>query len=345
MGVRMPFEVPSSAAITRLDDSYVPTSVKQSLKSLLSERPRKLHPSLSYDPEGSVLFEELCAQPEYYLTRTEVGLLRNEGAAVVHAAKPDTIIDLGCGNFEKTQILIHEAVRRAQSIAFYPCDIDEDIIAKSLPHLTHFYGGAVSSHGLVGSFERCLDYLHQGADRRLFIFIGSTYGNLSSEERASLLESLAKSMGERDSFLLGVDLVKSPSILEAAYNDEAGCIRKSMLRMLVNLNEQYGANFDLGKIDHVSRYMPAERKVVSYLISSEAQTVSIPGLDLDLQLDANEAIEAEIREKFVLHHLLQDLCQHGLTPVRVMADEARPYALILCRRTSAEEFGALSAAA
>lgn len=341
----MPYDGSASASVLRLSETHVPGAVETSLADLLTQSPRKLHTSLSYDPDGSLLFEELCQQPEYYLTRTEVGLLRRESGAIVDAAKPDGIVDLGCGNFEKTQLLIHEAVKRRRPLTFNPVDIDEDIIVNSMPHLRHFYGDAVQTQALVGSFESCLGHFQPSDERRLFAFIGSTYGNLTELERASLLNALVKSMGDNDTFLLGVDLVKDPARLEAAYNDRAGCIERAMRRMLVNLNQQYGADFDINAFDHVSQYLPEHRRVVSFLIATRDQTVEIPKLDLTLNLQRGEKIEAEIREKFVIHQLLGDLLGHGLTPIRVMVDDERPYALILSRLTSEEEFGALSAAA
>jgi len=327
----MPYDFANAAEIIRLSSGHVPESIEDQLRTLLTNKPRKLHTSLSYDPDGSDFFAELCRQPEYYLTRTEFALLYREAEAIIRTARPESIVDLGCGNFEKTQVLIHEAIKQQGHLDFVPCDIDEHIIATSLPHLAHFYGSGLRVRALVGDYETCLDYLAGGSESRLFTFIGSTFGNLTPDERASLLTSLRDCMTPDDRFLLGVDLVKSPEILEAAYNDAAGCIRASMMQMLVNLNRAYGANFNLEGFRHQSRYEAENRTVVSYLISQKRQKVRIEGLGVDLDISEGEEIQAEIREKFILHDLLDTLFYHGFTPSRVVLDDMRPYALILMR--------------
>ena len=312
--------------------AHVPESVNRELPGLLTSKPRKLHPALSYDAYGSELFEKLCKQPEYYLTRTETALLYRESSVIIEATNPEQIVDLGCGNCEKTQILIHEAMRRHRQLKFVPCDIDQQVIDRSMPHLYHFYSPRMTTHPVVGSYESCLEKLRDDHDQRLFMFLGGTYSNMTQAERRTLLEALAGTMGDQDHFLLAADLVKAPGLLEAAYNDAAGCIRDSMLQMLVVLNRDYGANFTIDNYEHVCRYNPKDRTISSFLKARAAEQVEIPALDITLDISAGEFIEAEMRERFVLHELLADLATHDLAPARVMIDEDVPYALVLLRR-------------
>lgn len=331
----MPYDLSGSAEIIRLASRSVPESVEDRLRELLLSRPRKLHMTLSYDEVGSSLYAKLCRQPEYYLARTEKSLLYRESGAIIAIGQPSQLVDLGCGNFEKTQILLHEAVKRHRAIEFTPCDIDETVIAGSLPHLSHFYTGGLAVRALVGSYETCLGYLRDTPGRRLFSFTGNTYSNLSLAERESLLQALAQCMTNTDHFLLGVDLIKPREVLERAYNDAAGCVRDAMLQMLTVLNRDYEADFDVEAFDHISRFDPGRRAVISFLVSRCDQRVRIDDLDLSLDLQTGECVEAEAREKFVLHELLAELAVHHFSPVRVMVDEANPYALLLLRKDAA----------
>ena len=322
----------ASVAFAAPSADHVPDFVNEILPSFLTDSPRKLHPALSYDAYGSQLFEQLCKQPEYYLTRTETNLLYRESSTIIEAVNPEQIVDLGCGNCEKTQILIHEAIRKNRRLKFVPCDIDQHVIERSIPHLSHFYSESMTTHPIVGSYEECLDKLRGRNARRLFMFLGGTFANMFEDEQIALLGGLSAAMGGGDHLLLAADLVKSPETLEAAYNDSAGCIRASMLQMLAVLNRDYGANFTIENYEHMCCYNSADRTISSFLRAKMSEDVEIPALDLKLNIDAGEYIEAERRQRFVLHELLARLAAYGLAPARVMVDEDMPYALTLLRK-------------
>ncbi len=335
----MPYDFANAAEIIRLSSTCVPESVEDQLRTLLTSKPRKLHMALSYDEIGGKLYEKLCRQPEYYLARTEKNLLYRESGRIIALSRPTQVVDLGSGNFEKSQILLHEAIKQNKYIEYMPCDIDENVISNSIRHLSHFYGKNVTIRAIVGSFENCINYLTPFNGERLFTFTGNTYSNLTKSERQQLLSCLSQCMTELDSFLLGVDLVKSPEILETAYNDAEGSVRDAMLQMLVVLNKNYGANFVVNAFEHVCKFQPEQRAVISYLVSKRDQQVDIKGLNLCVNLQTGEWIEAEMREKFVLHELLADLSQFGFMPIQVTVDKEKPYALLLlCKDLSHSAF-------
>jgi len=136
-------------------------------------------------------------------------------------------------------------------------------------------------------------------------------------------------MQPNDFFLLGIDLIKDVETLEAAYNDSGNCQHQSVMQMLYNLNQVYGAEFQIDAFDHVSRYEPARRCVVSYIVSKKQQQVRIADLGVTLNLAEGEEIEAEMREKFVLTEVLDFVQNFGLRPVTIAVDNEMPYALLL----------------
>lgn len=338
----MPYDAMTSVEYVRLTKPAVAFPVEDKLIALLQEKPKKLHTSLGYDPEGSEIYERLCIQPDYYLTRTERKLLERESEGIVKQANPSQIIDLGCGNFEKTQILLHECRKHVGEFEFVPCDIDNEIIQSCLPHLLHFYKTGMRVHALVGAFEDCFSYLEKSSGQRLFCFLGSTIGNLTDEERTDFLKGLAKCMDDDDTFLIGLDLVKAPYVLEAAYNDGAGILRRTVFQMLVNLNRTYEAEFDLSLFDHVAKFEPEARRVASYLISKVNQRVPIKALGIEVDLAAGEPIEAEFYRKFVLQEFLDELEEYDFLPVRVVVDEKKPYALLVVRKMTQDQKAGLA---
>lgn len=318
--------------LTKLGDMKQVFADTAKLRGMLSEKPRRLHSSLSYTEEGSEYFAELCHQPEYYPAHVERDLLYRESQNIIRRTQPDQIIDLGCGSMEKSQVLLHEAVKNKRDVNFIPCDIDSNIVRTGTWQLCYFYGQDVRFTPVHAGFEDCIQWAPRPAGPRLFTFLGITYGNLTEDERAHLLQQIHQNMDENDAFLMSVDLIKDRHIMERAYKDSAGYIRESMLQSLVNLNDYYGAEFDLKKFDHEARYEEDRNAVVEYLVSRANQAVRIRDLDLTLELEEGEGIETEFSEKFVLEDLVRNLDRFGFTPAQVYNNVDIKYALLLLRR-------------
>lgn len=302
------------------------------LRSMLCETPRRLHSSLSYTEEGSEFFAELCHQPEYYPAHVERDLLYRESQNIIRRTQPDQIIDLGCGSMEKSQILLHEAVKNKRDVNFIPCDIDSNIVRTGTWQLCYFYGQDVRFTPVHAGFHDCIDWAPRPAGPRLFTFLGITYGNLTEAERQSLLAQIHRNMDDNDAFLVSVDLIKDRHVMERAYQDSAGYIRESMMQSLVNLNDYYGGQFELQRFGHEARFEGYRNAIVEYIVSLERQTVPIRDLDLTLDLEAGEGIETEFSEKFVLEDLLKNLESAGFTPAQVYNNVDMKYALLLLRR-------------
>jgi len=325
-------QVQGQPEIAKLSDIRATLIDDKSLSKLLTSTPKKLPNTLSYTEEGSQYFAELCHQPEYYPAHVERNLLKAQGQNIIDFVRPIQIVDLGCGSMEKTQILLHEAIKKHNRVNFVPCDIDPHIIQTGISKLTYFYGHDLEIHPVQGLFQECISWCPKVDGSTLFTFMGLTYGNMTSEERDSFLRFLRTSMNDQDYFLISVDLVKDRTTMENAYQDKNGLVSKSMLESLNVLNNFYNANFLLDQFYHLAQYESERRCIVEYLISRCDQHVYIPGLDLSIEIKEQEPIEAEFSEKFVFEELISDLSRCGFCPAQTYTDIQMQYAMILLHR-------------
>jgi L-histidine Nalpha-methyltransferase len=155
----------------------------------------------------------------------------------------------------------------------------------------------VSVHGLVGDFERDQGLL-PGGGRRLIAFLGSTIGNLDYQRRARFLSKLSETLVQDDALLLGLDLVKDPARLHAAYNDEGGVTEAFVRNALTAANRELGAIFDQERFAYEARWDPEHEWMEIGLRAREAHTVELPRLDLEIAFDADEFLRVEVSAKF-----------------------------------------------
>jgi len=294
----------------------------------ITSYPKRLHTSLGYYSKGSEIFEKICELPEYYPNKVEKRLLYRSSYDIIKICKPNSIIDLGCGNMEKTQIILHEAVKFTK-VTLYGCDVVSNIIYKGIENLNLFYRHSCSIKSHVSDLLNVVNEFNGYKSRNLFTFFGSTYGNLSEEERKTLLRRLSKNLRVDDYFLIGIDLVKDRSIIEPAYNDSMGLTAQGVFEMLVALNEQFDAQFDLNSFEYEARFEPEFRRAASYLISKRRQSIPVRHFSTEIALEKGEEIQAEIYQKFVLSEVLEFIQSFGLRPVKIEVDDEIPYALLL----------------
>lgn len=283
-----------------------------------------------YDYNGSMLFDRITRLPEYYLTRAERQILRERSASIVEKTGAETLVELGCGLSEKTRVLLDAFRRSGHLRTFIPFDVDGDVLKMAAVELVESYPG-LEVQGIVGDFERHLGSI-EVPGRCLVIFLGSTIGNLSPEQRESLLGQLSGSLKPGDSFLLGVDLVKEIDVLEAAYNDRAGISAAFNLNILRVLNARLGADFEVESFDHVAAFNPETEQMEMFLRSTRAQQVRLEQLDLDVSFEEGELLHTEISSKFRREGIEAELVAAGLRPVEWWTDADHKFALSLSRK-------------
>jgi L-histidine N-alpha-methyltransferase len=291
---------------------------------------KELPPKYFYDELGSNLFEQITTLPEYYPTRAERAILELQAPAIVAAADPQCLIELGSGSAAKTRALL-DAMRDAGSLHTYvPVDISEEITRATASALVTEYPG-LRVHGVICDFDSHLERLPAWGQRRMFAFLGGTIGNFAPAERVEFLSRIASLLGGADTLLLGTDLVKDPARLEAAYNDSSGVTERFNKNVLTVLNRELGADFDLTRFDHFAFYDEAEERIDIRLRSLAEQSVDVAALDLQVPFAEGEEMRTEISCKFTAESLERCYEEAGLAMVEMWTDPDGDYALSLAR--------------
>jgi L-histidine Nalpha-methyltransferase len=273
----------------------------EDVRAGLTANPRRLPCSYFYDAKGSILFEQICDLPEYYLTRTEREILRL-AAPDLAAMLPDVplLVELGSGSASKTRLLLEAFLANRDTLCFVPVDISPTILEESARALLNDYD-RLDILGLVGEYERGLDWLraHSG-QARLILFLGSTVGNLTRTEAAAFLHRIGETMSADDRLLVGIDLLKDPEIIERAYNDAAGVTERFNLNILERINRELGGTFEPAQFRHLAYFNEVEGRIEMYLESRREQRVRIDDLDLEVSFAAGQRIHTEHSYKYTL---------------------------------------------
>ena len=233
----------------------------------LSLPQKALPPKYFYDDAGSRLFERICRLPEYYLTRAELALTRKNIASIARfAGKGCELIEYGSGESLKTRLLI----RALRPAAYLPVDISNAALRGAAQRLSREFPW-LEIVPVNGDFSRPVELPRARAPRVVY-FPGSTIGNLTPEEAHAFL---SMTRGQAARMLVGVDLRKDANVLHAAYNDSRRVTAAFNLNLLVRINRELGANFDLGRFAHYAFYNAAAGRIEMHLISLARQSVGI----------------------------------------------------------------------
>jgi dimethylhistidine N-methyltransferase len=286
----------------------------------LSSDPRTLPCKYFYDERGAALFRKICELPEYYVTRTEIDILDRHRAEIASQLGPNIeLIGLGTGAGTKTRILIEALERPA---AYIPVDISEKQLRKS----TALFGKILPDLEIL---PVCADYLqpvvlpspHHKPARNVVYFPGSTIGNFEPNEALEFLRRIANVSGRGGGLLIGVDLQKDQSVIEAAYNDNARVTAQFNLNLLARLNREIGADFDLSQWRHRAIYNSEAGRIEMYLISVPDQTVHIGAREFHFR--AGEKILTEHSYKHTPEGFIALARQAGFDFLKLWTDDAR----------------------
>ena len=291
---------------------------------------KELPPKYFYDERGSELFERITELPEYYPTRSEREILTREAAAIVAAACPRTLIELGSGAATKSRVLL-DAMSAAGTLETYvPVDISEGITRRVAAELVEEYP-RLAVEGIVCDYETHLERIPR-PEGALIAFLGGTIGNFRPAARRSFLARVATLMYPGDRFLLGTDLVKDRATLEAAYNDSEGVTAEFNKNVLAVLNRELGANFDLGAYEHVAFWDDENEWIDIRLRALGEQFVDLVSLDMRAHFSRNEEMRTEISTKFTRERIESSYADAGLELTDWWTDADGLYALSLARR-------------
>jgi dimethylhistidine N-methyltransferase len=305
-------------------------SIADEVRAGLSARPKTLSPKLFYDAAGSELFERITELPEYYLTRLETCILQMQAAAMVSAAGlPASVVELGAGTATKTRLLLEALREQRREVHFHPVDVSETALEIAAENLRALDG--VKVYPIVADYASSMDFVAAVPGPRLILYLGSSIGNFEPMQASRLLSSLHARLSPGDALLLGTDLAKPAKTLLPAYNDAAGVTAAFNSNVLVRINRELGANFDLESFAHVARWNSVDSRIEMHLESTRAQVVTIPALRMRVSFKRGETIHTENSYKFTTSMVDSILQNGGFVRERTWTDEWGWFALHLAR--------------
>ncbi|MDQ3672225.1 MAG: L-histidine N(alpha)-methyltransferase [Actinomycetota bacterium] len=314
-----------------LDEEERRASLRQATLAGLNRTPKHIPPLWLYDERGSLLFDEITRLPEYYLTRTERALLEEHAAEMASITRAETVVELGSGTSEKTRLLLDALIAEGTLRRFVPLDVSEEVLVASAHEIAAEHP-ALEVHALVGDFERHLSAAPIGG-RRLFAFLGSTIGGFEADDRERLLSVIAASLGSDDALLLGLDLVKDPTRLQAAYSDSAGASERFQRNGLAHLDRELGSDFSERPFDYRPRWDPEHERMDIGFTSVGSQVVRVPQLDIEVAFADGERLRTSVSAKFRRDSFDAELAVAGLELVRWWTDANGDFALTLAAQT------------
>jgi L-histidine N-alpha-methyltransferase len=293
--------------------------------------PKAISSVYVYDTIGTALFERQCGTPEYYLRRVESQLLSLFAHEIVDACGLLPLVELGAGTAEKTRLLLQEYAQRGVRCDYFPIDIDCATLIAAADRLTSDFP-LLCIHCLGTTYEKGLAALPPSAQSRLFLFLGSSLGNMELPEIDLLLSQIFECGTQGDYLLVGADLDKDPAIIDSAYNDSAGYGQRSTLNILDNMNRRYGGNFVQTNFRYRSQYDSHTRRNEVRIESLRDHAVTLSSLNFTVSFSVGELIDAEVMWKFDPQELVWIVGRAGFSLVRQWIDPVYRYGLFLMRR-------------
>ena len=303
-----------------VDDFY------REVVSGFSQQQRRIPPKYFYDEEGSRLFEEICLQPEYYPTRTELALLEKHAEDIsLHVGDSCCLIEPGSGNCEKVRLLLDSLRPRM----YAPLDI-------SCEHLKSAAAAVATDYPWLDVHAVCtditgdvsLDFIPDETTPVMF-YPGSSIGNFDPHDAVGFLACLAKLAGPGGGLLIGVDRKKDHDTLQQAYNDAGGVTAAFNLNLLQRANRELDADFNLQAFEHLATYNSAAGRIEMHLVSTRKQTVHIYGHRFEF--DAGDSIHTENSYKYTDVEFQGLALQAGFSPCDAWTDSEGLFSLFFLR--------------
>ena len=272
-----------------------PDALEDEVLGGLLATPKTLPPKLFYDERGARLFEEICELPEYYLTRAELSILRSCVRELAElTGRGCALVEYGSGAGVKVRLLLDALDAPTM---YSPVDISRLQLSRVAESLSKDYP-SVRVRPVHADYTRRFELpgVPPETRRRVGFFPGSSIGNFHPAEAAAFLRRVRHVVGEDGGLILGVDRVKDPAELDAAYDDARGVTAEFNLNMLARINRELRATFDLGSFRHVAFFNAEASRVEMHLESTRDQVVRVAGERV--RLAAGERIWTESSYKY-----------------------------------------------
>jgi len=290
----------------------------------LRSMPKSLPAKYFYDAAGSQLFERITELPEYYPTRCEIKMLRDHAADIAKLIPQGAaLVEFGSGSSKKARIMLRAAPKLA---AYVPVDICREMIEQEAAELRRDFPELKVlpvTADICKPFE--LPDEAKAAPARVGFFPGSTIGNFEPHEASAFLRNAADILGAGARLIVGVDLIKSAEVLNAAYNDKAGVTAKFNLNLLTRINRELRGTFRLNTFEHHAFYNRERHRVEMHLASLKRQKVKVAGETIDFR--TGETIHTENSYKYSVESLSALARGVGWLPVGTWIDAHKYFSI------------------
>jgi dimethylhistidine N-methyltransferase len=291
----------------------------------LSQRQKRIPCKYFYDRQGSQLFDAICELPEYYVTRTELAIMRDHAAEMAVAlGQRAMLIEFGSGSSTKSQLLLSELQIPA---AYVPIDISGQHLEFTASRLRRKFP-RIEILPVCADFTQAFRLPHSKIPmtHRAVYFPGSTIGNFEPHAAAQLLANIVKICGPQGGLLIGIDLQKDINVLEAAYNDRQGVTQRFNLNVLRRANRELAADFELQNFTHRARYDKTHHRMDLRLVSRCEQTVHVDGTAFDFA--KGETIHTEYSHKYTVEGFAKIAAEQGLALRKTWTDAQNFFAVL-----------------
>ena len=271
----------------------------QDVRDGLTRPQKQLPPKYFYDALGSALFDAICQLPWYRITRAELALLASHAAAITrHLDEDSTVIELGSGSGEKLAVIAGGFRARDIAPMVHIVDISAKALDDAADRLAKVDVALMTHHAVYEDGLRAALASRGPRGRAMVLFLGSNIGNFDPPAAAAMLARVRESLRPGDALLLGADLVKPVHDLLVAYDDPLGVTAAFNRNLLVRINAELAADFDLDAFTHRATWNAADSRIEMHLVSTRAQRVRIPAADLTVAFAPGEHIWTESSYKY-----------------------------------------------
>lgn len=301
------------------------------VKNGLSQSPKKLSSRYFYDAKGDALFQQIMQLDEYYLPRCEMQIIQNQSNQIakdisaLHSGLQ--IVELGAGDGTKTKHLLKQFATYFEPMEYVAMDISTNVLTINKNEINNEVKG-IFHKSIAGNYFETYKNLPPTQNGRLVLFLGANIGNFPTPEAINFFNFVKSNLNENDFFMVAFDLVKHPRKIIAAYDDKKGITRQFNLNLLVRINRELGANFEVSNFDHFPFYNPITGITSSQIISLKKQTVEFPD-GFTATFDAFEAIHTEVSKKFFWSDIEEIASQSKMKIAQTYLDTNKEYAFVL----------------
>jgi dimethylhistidine N-methyltransferase len=300
-------------------------SFREDVLAGLKSHPKHLSSKYFYDAKGDALFQQIMNCSEYYLTRCELEIFRDQTSSLINAISNATsqsfdLIELGVGDGIKSKYLIRELLDRRIEFTYLPVDISGNILSHLETSLSDLQGlNLVSLEGEY--FDMLREATKISGNRKVILFLGANIGNMSANEAQAFCKDLRSMLQPGDVVLMGFDLKKNPHTILEAYNDKGGITRDFNLNLLKRINTELEGNFNLHQFTHYQTYDPETGACKSYLVSNIKQTVIVDGTSISFS--EGEWIYMEVSQKYSPNEIEKLASHSGFSIITNFTDSKR----------------------